>query len=230
MWLLIDMTNLVVRHKYPDHRVINALAHIELSHVGTSVIKLERDTTFPQLTDLDLRLLYKNSTGQSFPGYMRKQLEDWMRGIALAMPSSDVNPLEVFAQAAEVDAKDRNFYRYMKGSKVPELLSELWLPTALTATPEAGAAALLAPAPAPDSEPAAPTPQAKPIAAPVGGVRGTVFDAADALWQAAGKPTDLKAVLSIRKQVMDNLEASHGIKRTTCSTTLGDWQKVRLNG
>lgn len=65
--------------------------------------------------------------------------------------------------------------------------------------------------------------------APRGGTSFTVFEVADQMWAEAGKPTELPTVLALRKKMMDVLEKDHGIKRTTSSTTLGGWQKARLN-
>lgn len=50
---------------------------------------------------------------------------------------------------------------------------------------------------------------------------------ATACWEQAGKPTDIKVLRKLRQVWMDELEAK-GFKRTTCSTTLGEWQKEIL--
>ena len=49
------------------------------------------------------------------------------------------------------------------------------------------------------------------------------------MWNDAGSPKDTSVVLPLRKTIMAELEANHGIKRTTSSTALGEWQKLRLN-
>lgn len=50
----------------------------------------------------------------------------------------------------------------------------------------------------------------------------------DLEWEKAGRPTDVKVVRKLRIAVMDKLEATYGVKRTTASVTLGHWQKERL--
>lgn len=57
----------------------------------------------------------------------------------------------------------------------------------------------------------------------------TIWDVADKMWDAAGKPTDPKLVLKLRKQIMNELEQNYSIKKTTSSTSLGGWQKSRLS-
>ncbi len=70
---------------------------------------------------------------------------------------------------------------------------------------------------------------AKVASAPRQGNRVTIFEVADRMWNGAGSPRDISTVLQLRKTVMAELETNHGIKRTTSSTALGDWQKLRLN-
>lgn len=72
----------------------------------------------------------------------------------------------------------------------------------------------------------------KPEPAPVekpkqGTIRDTIFELADRMWLEAGQPSDLKVVRKLRIQMMDELE-KHGVKRTTASVELGQWQKLRL--
>lgn len=70
---------------------------------------------------------------------------------------------------------------------------------------------------------------AKTPSAPRGGNRVTIFEVADRMWNDAGAPKDLQTVLQLRKTIMAELEANYAIKKTTSSTALGDWQKLRLN-
>jgi hypothetical protein len=48
------------------------------------------------------------------------------------------------------------------------------------------------------------------------------------MWADAGKPTGASAVLALRKQIMNKLE-EEGVKRTSSSNELGNWQKARLS-
>ena len=70
---------------------------------------------------------------------------------------------------------------------------------------------------------------AKTPSAPRSGNRVTIFEVADRMWNEAGAPKDVSIVLPLRKTIMAELEANHGIKKTTSSTALGEWQKLRLN-
>lgn len=70
---------------------------------------------------------------------------------------------------------------------------------------------------------------AKIPSAPRSGNRVTIFEVADRMWSEAGAPKEASVMLQLRKTIMAELESTHGIKKTTSSTALGEWQKVRLN-
>lgn len=58
-------------------------------------------------------------------------------------------------------------------------------------------------------------------------VRPVIWAAADEMWEAAGKPRDIKVVIALRQKIMTALE-DKGVKRTSSSTELGNWMKTRL--
>lgn len=64
--------------------------------------------------------------------------------------------------------------------------------------------------------------------APNGQTSNLIWDVADEIWVNAGRPTELKLVLSLRKKIMQDLETLHGVKRNTASNELGKWQKARI--
>lgn len=64
--------------------------------------------------------------------------------------------------------------------------------------------------------------------APKGGTSNLIWDVADEIWIAAGKPKDQKVVLTLRKTIMVELEKLHGVKKNTASNELGKWNKARI--
>ena len=81
-----------------------------------------------------------------------------------------------------------------------------------------------------DDRPAANTvAPARTPSAPRSGNRVIIFEVADRMWNEAGAPKEASVVLQLRKTIMAELESTHGIKKTTSSTALGEWQKLRLN-
>lgn len=71
-------------------------------------------------------------------------------------------------------------------------------------------------------------PAGQPSAPRMGNVAQVIYEAADTAWERAGRPLDLKIILKLRKEIMDELEKL-GVKRTTASSTLGAWQKERIS-
>jgi hypothetical protein len=135
-------------------------------------------------------------------------------------------------QAQQIDLTDKGFYRYIKGSKDPEALNELFTPAPVTTTPEAAniaVAGVKADHAVPDPVPAHSSTGALSLPAPRGGNRALIFEVADKMWAAAGSPKDVTKVLALRRAVMSSLESEHGVKKSTSSTALGEWQKIRLN-
>lgn len=64
--------------------------------------------------------------------------------------------------------------------------------------------------------------------APKGQTSNLIWDVADEIWIGAGRPTDQKLVLTLRKKIMQDLETLHGVKKNTASNELGKWQKARI--
>lgn len=226
MYVLVDREALVFRHKHSDHSVIHGLAHIEVAHCATYVTSIDGPTDFLSLTDMELKMLYQNTTGHKLEGFSRQHMNQSVLAAARALPESDVRTLEVRQQADKIKMDDSGFYRYVKGAYKAAQLQELFVPEPLCAN---------TPAPAPiaatgrDHSSAAPTVPAKAPSAPRSGNRAVIWEVADRMWNEAGQPKNASAVLQLRKTIMAELEANHGIKKTTSSTALGEWQKVRLN-
>jgi hypothetical protein len=244
MYVLVDKTQWAITHKHHRRDVLANLAWIECVNRG-SVIPLGDPRHFLEFDPTQLRRIYKASTGAEVVGYgygLAKAVHD----MAMRLAETNAEELRVLAQRKKVMDGSKKCYRYNPEAFEPEEMDEDWEAPALKAerlmSEEAAAgkyeaAPHAAPAPSTGASevfnhtyrpPNAPATGRAPGAPRQSGVREVVFKVADALWEAAGKPTDLKAVLELRKQMMTKLEAEHQVKRTTSSTTLGAWQKERL--
>lgn len=78
------------------------------------------------------------------------------------------------------------------------------------------------------SEPKPVKPAREPSGAPRGSVSQTIWAVADEMWTAAGNPVLKDVVMRLRKTIMDKLESDYGVKRTSASNELGNWQKARI--
>lgn len=243
MYVSIDRENMALVHKHEDQSTVSKLASIELPHVACIVLSVSGDCFSIAFTDLELQKLHQTITGQLLPGYSRGHLVSVCTELVARAAVTDCDRLEVDLQYRSIPDNDSARYAYVKGSMKPLLMPDLWQPSWVV-VPRLTAEALLAiepykasaaarnfaaapiPAPAQGSRPPAPAaPRAAPVA-PRGGQRTVIWDAADKAWEAAGKPTNASIILKMRKEVMDGLE-KQGVKRTSCSSELGNWQKAR---
>ena len=227
MYITIDTERMAICHKAEDYEVAAGLAHIELSHTSVHIMPGDYPAAFNGMTDLELKLLYRNATGNEFEGYSHPHLIAAVCQVTKALPHTDAVPAEVAQQCRKINISDRSPYRYVKGSYTPARLQDIFQPLPLQAS-AARVAAIPPAGPVPAAAHA--TPAVKPISAPrAGGVREVVWGEADRRWEAAGKPRNLSVVLALRKDLMNVLETEFGVKRTSSSTSLGEWQKARLN-
>lgn len=245
MYVSIDRENLKFLHKHPDLHVVSNLAWIDAPHAALSVAPYDHNSFLSGYTDMELKILYRNTTGVDHTGFEGDALRAILAELAERLPVSDVNAFEVERQAAILEDGNHDRYKYVKGSTRPAKQGELFEPEALKAVRSdneevIAAAVRLRPAqpratathtPAPAS--AQPRP-ARPTAAPLlpraprqGGVREKIWEVADRMWDEAGKPTEKSTVLALRKNIMNALEQD-GVKRTSSSNELGNWQKARI--
>lgn len=191
------------------------------------------------LSDLEVMILYKHTTGEQASSYGQR-LKNILRELADRIPVRECNPFEVDIQASKVFEVRRERYVYNPGAMIPAIKPDLFKLEAIKLQKAANeneiAAKTPAPAPvAPPRPPAtpAPTPSPAPRTAPTGAPRqanvaGLVWAVADKHWESAGKPTDTKVLLALRKKIMDDLEQNHGTKRVTSSNELGKWMKTKI--
>lgn len=237
MYVSIDRDKLRFLHKHEDIQVVCNLAHIEAPHVTLCVTSYDGPSFLSDYTDMELTMLYRNTTGHDHTSHSGGALRAVLAEIADRLPTSDVNKFELDRQAASIPEDNAEPFRYVKGSNKVGKPAELF-PLRAERNPDedavAAAAKLRAPqrsAPAANTS-AAPTPAPRPqrpAAAPrQGGVRAVIWEVADSMWEKEGRPTGKAEILSLRKRMMDVLESDHGVKRTSSSNELGQWQKARV--
>lgn len=131
MFVTIDMDNLVFLHKHHDHETISALSWLECGQQVSVRVEPSHDNSrfLANVSDLDVRMLYKNTTGHNLPAdsdavALRYQLGDTVQ----LVPITRCLTVEVLAQAALVD--DRIYagecFKYVLGSRVPAQSGELF--------------------------------------------------------------------------------------------------------
>lgn len=238
MYILIDRDQMKITHKHRDRRTLNFLSWIECTNSGL-VMDLSSVKPLLDFTPAELRLLYQNATDGELKGYANT-LAQVVLAMARRLPETECNPDEVKAQADTINDGDKSIYSYLPGSMVPSKHEGLFAADSLRAQRVASeeAAAISAPvshvfggtasASSGANTQGAPSETRAPSAPKPGGTREVIFRVADEMWSVAGSPMNKNIVLELRKRMMQELESNHGVKKTTSSTALGDWQKSRV--
>lgn len=247
MYVLIDKDEMQVRYKYHDPKVLADLMHIEFPQCSAAVLSCEVSLPWQKFSDLELRLLYKNLTGTNFPGFTRHGLEPNISTLLMDLPESVLNAAEIATQANLVGFNDLTLYKYAPGQSNPLEVNEPYAAKALVSAagftpvipPQPVASAAPTPTAAPRNpilqtlqtkQPSTPRPPKDPNAAPsvagapaAGSKTGRVWEIADGIWEAAGRPSDTKG---IRKQIIDACEAE-GLSGSTASVQYSKWKATK---
>lgn len=222
MYVSLDMQNMRIVHKHSSVNAVCGLVHIELPDVAVNVCPI--DMTVKHKTDMEIKMLFRSC----FPGQADHmpvaEMKSKILQFAEEFPVTDLDELEVKRQADSIRDGDKKAYKYVKGSFRASRPAELFA----DATGDAARASATVPA----SSAARPVrPAAAPRAATgsprASGVREKIWAVADRMWEEAGKPTEKSTVLALRKDIMNALEQD-GVKRTSSSNELGNWQKARI--
>jgi hypothetical protein len=238
MFVSIDMDNLRILHKHPDHETLSALAWLEAPGVSVMIENTERPNFLAKLRSLDLRILYKHTTALDITGTGQLVVMEMLATLIEEKLTAKPAVLdELLAQIAVVedDLYKGIGWKYAKGSRRPAKQEQLFaLHCGPLAFDEAKAAATrapqrraLQPAPLPPAAVASAPAPAQQLKQRMSNVRAVIWAAADKLWEAEGKPMDKAVVLELRKRMMTVLE-EEGVKRTSSSNELGNWMKARL--
>lgn len=236
MHVMIDRDGMrfIASHSQPVP--LRMLSNVEYPHVSIVITHAEIPADLDMLSDLELVMLYKNTTGANPETSNRRQLQCACVLLAQQVPAFECNPFELEVQAGCIDANDKRAWKYVPGATRPILKTELfdapvrasiqWNGAEMQALQTAKVRPATLQAAQQRSSPVRPASPA-PGAIPKGGNRAIIWKHMDQLWQASGNPSDLRLVLALRKQCMDQLH-SQGVNRSTASCELGAWQKERL--
>lgn len=236
MYVSIDLNGLRFLHKHSDVKTVCNLVHIECPDLDVAVTPCDISGFVSDLTMLELAMLYRNTTGHDHSAANSASLRGVLADLGQRLPCTDADPFEAEQQAAKLSGQ-HSPHKYVRGAYTPGKVLELFPLTAERNPDEANVPALQ---PVTLRTPSAPTvapvtPRSHPVpaqrAAPTasrGGGRAVIWEVADSMWEKAGKPTSKDQVLALRKRIMDVLESDKGVKRTSASSELGQWQKARI--
>ena len=236
MFVLINMDTLQVVGKHESMVALCYLAEIECAVNASYVFPIDTLNDVSKFTTLELIQLYANLTGHQFNESAGRLVIQ--NNLFQALHNCDARKLNIEqlkTQALRIPLSAESNYKYVYGSSAPQpcannegLFAHATAHTdgltrhsvqytqRKTTSLDKGLR---------DTH-SAPTTASEP-SVPRGGNKAIIWSVADSMWEDAGKPTDAKVVLQLRKQIMNELEAAYQIKRTSASSELGNWQKLR---
>jgi hypothetical protein len=243
MHVAIDAAQMKFTHVHPNKDILNSLVYLEGTRYRHIIFySTDAINWLGRFTAMEVGMLYYYTTGQKFPDHINsfsaraaavKTLAEGMtpRDVVLSELAAQI---EIAEQYLELPAAESLQFVYVKGAKQPSTIDTGLFPVQrgpLTDEQIAQAATAL-----PEIElesprittPAQREPRAQRAPRGPGGAKPKVWEVADAMWVAAGSPTNKEVVLQLRRKMMDSLEKDHGIPRSTSSTALGNWQKEKL--
>lgn len=229
MYISIDMDRLTVMHKHADHMALSTLAWLEMPNRSVTIENLRREGFLGKMSELDVRMLYKNTCQRELPTNDVDVLRSQLVIMLEKAPCARVVTEEVVAQANAVDDRLHagESFVYAYGATTPASPRELFpvqaAPLSVADLRQAAENAVAGRhhAPAPPPPPMATTePDSPAKAAKRSGVRQVVYAAAEAAWAERGG-ADWQAV---RKALIAQLEAD-GYHPTTIRIKLSEWAK-----
>ncbi|QJI53373.1 hypothetical protein vBAcoSR7M_51 [Alteromonas phage vB_AcoS-R7M] len=234
MYVLINLDTLRVLHKNENIFSLCNVAQIECKDSASWVVPCHDATFLKSFTHLELRMLYKNLTGV--------ELADNVPNTSLIavlfktigeVPVSPMVEAETERQSFYAEKNDGEFI-YCHGAFKPAIAPDLFKPViehheAIVKDAVSGKynRELYAAVPRKVAKRVQPITTSSEGSPRRGTAKIIIWSVADSMWEAAGKPTEKGEVLKIRKAVMDKLETEEGIKRTSASSELGNWHKIR---
>lgn len=240
MYVLIDGDNMRALAKHPNWQRLHDYGILTCSECSI-VLPLEPDAFKSEFDDTQLQLLYINTTGNmDGAGYARNVVCQILVYYFNKMQETQIGENSDSQAQWAIDSDRQGSCLYSSSAPYP-IVHDGEAPFFKTLPDHAGESAIEAGAPVsvtPGTQPAwrpgrdtsstaAPSSGERSTAPRASGTRDIIFEVADNMWEAAGKPTDPKVVLALRKEIMNALEAQ-GVKRNTSSNTLGAWQKERI--
>lgn len=244
MYILIDADKMRFLRKHQDAFALSNLVYIECNDCATKIVACDEPLDFDGFTDLELKLLYKNTTGEEYKGFARDPMLCIVHELTTRMSEFVADKYQLALQAAYISEDDDSGYQFVPGAVKPAPVADLFEYTVLRVrrNPVSEQLALITPLkrsktlPAlfPPLAPSTPRPAAVRSAStpPSAPAKGSVLDRinskAETMWTAAGKPTNPAAVKELRKQIVEQLVAD-GINQNSAGKGASLWLKGNVN-
>ena len=229
MYVIIDKEKMQFVYKHEHGSVLSKLAWIELPHIFCRIQPCDIPKDFAGLTDLELKLLIKNSNGPDVSAvFSRERLASIACNVATSLPVRELNALELDMQWRAIPEGTSERYRYVPGSYVPKVddgLEEyvaLQVPLQLRTPEQLNETKPLAPVVVSpllhsDGDFTAPKP---------GTSTHRIFSFCASLWKESGYLDNKETLDKIRKRAVEVL-VPEGLNISTVRTQAARWHQNR---
>ena len=239
MNVLIDRENMMFLFKMEHHSTLSKLASMEWPHVHTKSIYCDHPNDFAAFTDLELKLLIKNSNGPNVTNvFAREALLKIIHSMVQHMPEREANAYEVNIQHRTIPSDDKRRFKYVPGSYVPlpvqdgleEYAAWTYTAGAVKSPASAGKGSAVA-TPAPSAVSALPGPvhvlEGDGFSMPkTGSSTHTIFMFCAQRWKEASYTEDKNSLNNIRKKAVEML-VPQGLNISTVRTQATRWYQHR---
>ncbi len=235
MYISLNLKRMRFQHKHPHFETVANLDAI--AGEFTSMGPPDCQALYNELTDQEMTLLYRNTTGQEQIPYVGDALRMVLMRLAELFPVTDADPLEAHQQAEHVERmhpkgvpEDRG-YTYVRGSTLPLRIDTVLFPQPQPLTSDQAREAMLyhtkrlqdraarlaaaTPPPQPSTAPARVNAVAQ---RPRSGVCKAIWEALDAEYLLGEVPSRMR---------VKELAAQHGWNSSTASVQYAAWRKEK---
>ena len=220
MYILIDCEKMRILYKHKKPEVVANLGWIECQNSSYHIFDIFDTTGLRYFTNMELSLLYKNTTNEKAPKVTRNELLKLLLECAINFNESDVNPFEVDVQASLIGENETEKWKYIKGSNCPATEMGLFKTANLNCGNSKNTGCTT-------NDRNVGGVKGKPTAIKTTSNKNLIWSIADSMWGEIGKPSEKEKILKLRRGIMDRLENDYLLKRTSVSSELGKWHKER---
>lgn len=246
MFIAVDSKQSAILFKCVSQKAAFDLSWMECPTEKVRVHAAAVTHDFQDYTDSQLVSLITKAGAKLPAKDSRHALLECLLAVVKSLPYNKVDDAEVSFQKKQIGPTDKQRYLYAPGEEratqaprgyTPQPLQVVYedgelvaatAPQKTLAAAAAGRAQRTEAGTGSNARPVTTGGSTRPASAPRSSSRPLIWEVANRMWAEAGSPKDIPVILELRKKIMNELETL-GVKKTTSSTALGEWQKQILS-
>lgn len=134
MYIAVDKQKMRIIYKHTKMKVLTDLTWLEYPEVAVGIHSAAVENDFSRYTDMEVRMLYQNTTQEATKGLTRSQMVTTLLRIVESLPDVLVNERELHHQCRAVGEREKTRYLYSPGMAHPQIMSKLFERPFITVT------------------------------------------------------------------------------------------------